>query len=155
MAEHKASVFIKQAGAPVQKDRCTVVITGHYQEWDPSNTTHSRIAYDRLLEPECVPHQTALRVNPGTRTPVPYGEATPGKCELMLAHEVPKMYGDNPNSEILLQAQKDNVIKIFNANSVQLGMIYPNRGCVFHFAEPVFVEATHATALLKISVFPA
>lgn len=151
----KKQEFFKSAGTPKQQDRATVVITGHYQEYDPNTTTHCRIAYDRVLAPECVPHQTTLRVNPGKRVQIPMGEVEPGKAEFLLAHDVPKVQGDNPSRDILLKAQAANIIKISNADGVLLGTIAPNRGCAMHFAGEVWAESTHATSLLKVTVFPA
>ena len=157
MADHKHTVFVRQAGTPVQQDRCTIVLTGHYQEWEPSNTTHIRIAYDRLLAPEAQPLQTVVRVNPGKKVAVPLGACEPGKCEIILGHDVPKMFGNpnDSNQELLASAQAKNVIKVSNKDGVEIGLIYPNRGCLFHFSGEIFVESTHATALLKVSVFPA
>lgn len=151
----KKQEFFKTAGTPKQQDRATVVITGHYQEYDPNQATNCRIAYDRVMAPECVPHQTILRVNPGKRVQVPLGDNDPGKAELFLAHDVPKVQGDNPSKDILLQAQAANIIKISNADGVLLGTIAPNRGCIMHFPGEVWAESTHATSLLKVTVFPA
>lgn len=153
MPEHKHTIFTKQAGEPKNQDRCTVVITGHYQEWDPSNTTHFRVAYDRLVAPDATPLQTAIRINPGRKVAVPLGMSDPGKCELLLAHDVAKLQKDS--NPALVEAQAQNIIKITNTDGVVLGMIYPDRGCLFHFAGEVFAESTHATAILKITVFPA
>ena len=155
MADHKENHFVPVSNSPVNQDRCTVVITTHYQEWDPANTTHTRIAYDRTLAPECVPHQTTIRVNPGKRTKLEIGGVDPERCELALAHDVPRMQADTATNESLKEAQKANTIKITNADGVKLGMIYPNRGGIFHFGQEVWAEATHTTAILRISAFPA
>lgn len=155
MAEHKENLFTQSAGTPVNADRCTVVITAHYQEWDPANTTHTRIAYDRTLAAECVPHQTSVRVNPGKRVQLPLGSVDPENCEVALAHDVPRMQADTAANESLKDAQKANIIKITNAEGVKLGMIYPNRGGVFHFGQELWAEASHTTAILRISAFPA
>lgn len=155
MTQHKENLFVQTAGTPINVDRCTVVITAHYQEWDPANTTHSRIAYDRTLAPECVPHQTTIRVNPGKRVQVPMGPVVAERCELLLAHDVPRMQADTLANESLKEAQKANTIKITNADGVKLGILYPNRGGIFHFGQEVWAEATHTTAILRIAAFPA
>ena len=138
MTDNKATYFIKQSGSPKQQDRATVVITGHYQEYDPNTNTHCRIAYDRVLAPESVPLQTTLRVNPGKRVAVPMGSIEPGQAEFFLAHEVPKLQGEQ-NLTMLQDAQLANMIRISNADGVVLGTIAPNRGCVMHFAGEVLL----------------
>ena len=154
MPELKENVFIKQSGTPSNQDRCTVVITAHYQEWEPNNVTFTKVAYDRLLPQECLPLQTSIRVNPGQRVAVPLGDNTPGKCEVVLAHETPKVR-DGALADILKVSQANNTIRIFNADGVEIGIIYPNRGCLMHFAGDIFVESTMATAILKVTVLPA
>lgn len=146
--------ILRQSGTPVEDDRCTVVITGHYQEYD-ADTTYTRYAFDRILPPSAKPYQKSHRINPGTRIPVPLGDNTPGKCELLLGHDTVKLSRGTPGADLLAQSQESNIIKISNEAGDVVALLYPNRACMVHFAGPVFAESTTATALLNVTVFPA
>lgn len=148
----KQEVFIKQAGSPVQDDRATIVIMGNYQEYD-ADQTHIRHAFDYLQPPEAKPHMATQRVNPGKPVEVNLGMCEPGKCEVILAHNKPKVSSDD--SGLLAKAQQNNKIIITNADGAELAWILPNRATLVHFPGKIFAHTTSATALLHVTAFPA
>lgn len=153
MTQHKHSINVLPSGSPVEQDRCTVVISAHYQEWD-SPTTHVRWAFDRLLPPEYKPYQNTQRVNPGAPIQVDIGGLAWGRCELVLGHQLVRVSPDNPSAAILQEAQNSNKIRITNIDGTEIGIIHPNRACVMQFSGPIFAEATGATAILHITALP-
>ena len=155
MAQHKQEVRVVSAGAPVNEDRATLIISGHYQEWSPSNTTHVRYAFDRLMAPENIPFQAPQRINPGVRVPVNTGHLEPGRCELILGHNFITIPQGSSGGAMLQEAQKANTIRIFNADGYEIGVIHPNRACMMHFTGQLFAECTSATAFLHVTAFPA
>lgn len=154
MAQHKQEIRVNPSGTPVNEDRATIIISGHYQEWAPPNTTHVRYAFDRLLPTEYIPFQAPQRINPGTRVPINLGHLEPGRCELILGHNLITIPKGSQAGDMLLEAQKANTIKITNADGYEIGEIRPNRACVMHFSGQLFAESTTSTAFLHVTAFP-
>ena len=142
------------AGSPREDDRCTVILTVHYQEYD-SPITQCRWAYDELLPADDYkPFQTSIRVNPGERKTIPIGDLTWGKTKLALGHNNVRISSGNDNSELLLEAQKSNIIRITDSDGKLVAEMMPTEVTFGKLAGPLFAEATTTTALLHITACP-
>jgi hypothetical protein len=153
MESNKHSIFVRPSGEALEKDRCTINIMAHYQEYD-SPTTHIRWAYDRAQPVDDKPFQGTQRVGL-EKTPINIGNLQWGKCELVLGHQLAKISGEGDFQDILRKSQQENKIEIIDADDKLVGWIMPDRACAMHFIGPLFVRSTSATALLHITALPA
>lgn len=151
MTNRQEEQFIKSNGVPktINEDRFTILLQGHYQEFETGQTTVARWAYDRLVPSENSAFQANMRVQPGVKTPL----ALPADCrkyELVLGHKLPQMLTKN---EQLLEQQKLNAIELWDGEKV-IQLIGPDRIAFGNYTGPLFVSATRATAILHITAFP-
>ena len=153
MTEHKHAIFTRPGGEAIDKDRCTVVITAHYQEFD-SPTTHVRFGYDRTQPVDAKPYQTTMRVDLSP-TEIDIGRLKWGECEIVLGHQLARLSPLSETADILREAQKKNKIELLNADLKTIGWIMPDRACHLHFSGPVLVRSTRATAILHITALRA
>lgn len=153
MSQHNHAIFTRPNGEAIEKDRCTVVITAHYQEYD-SPTTHIRFAYDRTQPVDDKPYQTTMRVDLSP-TEIDIGRLKWGQCEVVLGHQLARISQLSETADILREAQKNNKIELLDANLKTIGWILPDRACLMHFSGPVFARSTKATAILHITALPA
>lgn len=140
-----------------EQDRCTVLLTCHYQEWENPTTT-AKWAYDRTLPSENVPYQRNVKVAPsadGTnRTEIKLGDLQFGKCEIMFGHNPVKLSADSEGASLLREMQESNTIKITNSKGELVVEIGSGRASFGQFAGPLFAHSTHATAFLSITAMP-
>lgn len=153
MESNKHAIFIRPSGEAIEKDRCTINIMAHYQEYD-SPTTHIRWAYDRAQPIEDKPYQGTMRVG-FDKTPINIGGLQWGKCELVLGHQLVRLPTEGEFQDILRKSQADNKIELLDSNDNVVGWIMPDRACMLHFAGPLFARSTAATAILHITALPA
>lgn len=153
MSDHKHSIFVKPAGDEVDQDRCTILVSAHYQEFD-SPTTHIRFAYDRMQPMQDKPYQTTMRVGM-VPSVVDIGRLEWGQCELVLGHQLARLSSHAENADILLQAQRENKIELLDLDGKSIGWIMPDRAWFGHFSGPIQVRTTKATAILHITALPA
>jgi hypothetical protein len=153
MSQHKHAIFTRPNGEAIDRDRCTVVIMAHYQEFD-SPTTHIRFAYDRTQPVEDKPYQGTMRVDLSP-TEIDIGRLKWGDCEVILGHQLARISQSSEIADILQEAQKSNRIELLDADLKTIGWIMPDRACAMHFSGPVFARSTKATAILHITALPA
>lgn len=143
--------------APKQEDRCTVLLTCHYQEWENPTTT-TKWMYDRTLPSENVPYQRNVKISPSSdptkRTEISLGELEFGKCEIVLGHNPVKISSDAPEASVLQEMQASNTIRITNSKGELVVEISSGRVAFGQFAGPLFASATHATAFLSVTAMP-
>ena len=106
------------------------------------------MAFDRTLPAPFSPTRKYQKVSPQTRKPLDIGDCEWGKVSLVLQHSEAKM------GNSLLELQKSNIIRIFNAAGDEIAFLPPNEGCTFNPSGPLFVESTVATAILQILAMP-
>lgn len=136
----------------VNNDRCTIIIRGTYQEYEPSNTTSVYHGFDFLNPAAETPFQTSMKVSPSERKPLNIGHLEWGRVCLVLSNEKPKMVKEAP--EDLRKAVEMNTITLTNADGAVVGILRPRRASVVEYPFPVFVQSSNATALLGITAFP-
>lgn len=150
---NKVTERVVQAASPVEEDRVTVIITGHYQEYD-SPTTHLKWAYDRCQPVDQKPLQATQRINPRSRALINLFHLEWGKAEVFLAHEKARISRESEQYDTLKEAQDSNVVLLYSEKGELLGELLPGRACFMRFTGPVYAESTHATAILHVTAFP-
>lgn len=151
---NRIASFDRPSGGTVTQDIATITITANYQEYDPPQVTHIRLAYDWLQPSEASPVQGYLRVNPGTPVEIPRGSCEPGKSVYVLEHQTAKISPNVDGQGIFRDAQARNIVKVVNEDGVELAVLPPFRGSISQYPGKVFAVATSATALLHYTVFP-
>jgi hypothetical protein len=151
MTERKEEQFVQTKGVPkkINEDRFTILVQGHYQEFETGQTTIARWAYDRLVPAENSAFQANIRVQPGTKTPLPL-PADCSKYELALGHKAPQMASPD---EQFKQQQALNQIQVWDGEKV-IQNIGLDRIAFGQYTGPLFVSSTRATAILHITAFP-
>ena len=142
---------------PQQHDRCTVLLTCHYQEWENPTTT-AKWVYDRTLSPENVQYQRATKVSPSVngnnRVEVKLGDLEFGKCEIVLGHNPVKLSPDSEGASVLQEMQESNTIRITDSSGKLVVEIGSGRCAFGQFAGPLYAHSTKATAFLSITAMP-
>lgn len=151
MSERIEEQFVKSKGVPksINEDRFTMVVQGHYLDFETGSTTISRWAYDRKHQSGLSCFQTNIKVQPGTKSPLVLPEGCE-QYELLLGHKLPNMQSSNP---ILEEQQNLNQIQIWQGEKV-IATIGPDRMAFGQFYGPLFVSSTRATAILHLTAFP-
>lgn len=151
MSERIEEQFVKTKGTPktVKEDRFTMVVQGHYLDFETGSTTISRWAYDRKHASGLSCFQTNIKVQPATKSPILLPEDC-GRYELLFGHKLPNMQGSNA---ILEEQQNLNAIQIWQDEKV-IATIGADRMAFGQFVGPLFVSSTRATAILHITAFP-
>jgi hypothetical protein len=135
-----------------RNDRATVIIKGHYQEFETTQATSVSHAYDFTNHEAAVAFQTIQKINPSAPVELNIGPNEWGKCMLILSHDPVKVGKDAP--EALKNTMASNKIILTNADGVVVGILRHRRASVVEYPFPVFAQAESTTALLSITVYP-
>jgi hypothetical protein len=135
-----------------RNDRATIVIKGHYQEFETTQATSVSHAYDFTNHESAVAFQTIQKINPSEKIELNIGPNEWGRCMLILSHDTIKVGKEAP--ETLKKAMESNKITLTNAEGVVVGILRHRRASVVEYPFPVFAIADSTTALLSITVYP-
>jgi hypothetical protein len=151
MTERAEEQFVQSSGVPkkINEDRFTILVQGHYQEFETGQTTIARWAYDRLVPSENSAFQANIRVQPGTKTAIPIPMDC-SKYELLLGHKAPQMLAKDG---LLADQQKLNEIEVWDGEKM-IQTVGLDRIAFGRYTGPLFVSSTRATAILHITAFP-
>lgn len=135
-----------------QNDRATVVIKGHYQEFETTQATSVSHAYDFTNHESAVAFQTIQKVSPSSKVELNIGPNEWGKCMLILSHDPIKVSKDTPDA--MKKAMESNKITLTNADGTVVGILRHRRASVVEYPFAVYAQSDSATALLSITVYP-
>jgi hypothetical protein len=151
MTNRNEEQYLTTQGSPktVNDDRFTLVVQGHYLEFETGQTTVARWACDRLVPSKHSSLQQNIKINPGEKKEILLPEPC-GSYELLLGHKVPQLQQRN---DLLETQQKLNTIEIYNESGL-VGTIGPERMMYGQFSGKLYASSTRSTSILHISAFP-
>ena len=143
---------VNQEAKGFTNDRATVIIKGHYQEFETSLATSVSHAFDFTNPITAQAFSTIQKINPSGPVLLNIGQCDWDACMLILSHDPVKLAKDAPAD--LKKAMESNKITLTNADGAIVGILRHRRACVVEYPFPVYAQADSATALLSITVYP-